>query len=234
MLVDGGEALTQPAREKWQSNLPSEVDFWRQMIDGTFPNPEWVAGLRIRIAGEHEFPWHLRQYVTGGAARIVDVGAGPATTLGPNGAPCPVEIIPIDPLADTYGELLRQAGMKCWNPTRLGEGERLSELGLGIFDLVYSRNALDHAYDPLLVIREMVAACKPGGTAYFEGSVNESVKQHADGLHQWNFMPLDTGDLVIWQPDNKAMSLRAALGNGVAVKARGFAWYQVEVKRHRP
>jgi SAM-dependent methyltransferase len=203
------------------------------MISGTFPNPDWVAGLRKRIAGEHEFPRHLRQYFTGGAARILDVGSGPATTVGPNAAPCPVEIIPVDPLAETYRELLRQAELKCWNPTRLGEGERLSELGLGTFDLVYSRNALDHAYDPLLVIREMVVVCKPGGTVYFEGSVNESVKQHAHGLHQWNFMPLDTGDLVIWQPDNRALSLRAALDDGAAVKAGGSDWYQVEVKRRQ-
>jgi hypothetical protein len=61
------------------------------MIGGTFQIRNGVAGLRIRIVGEHEFPWHLRQDVTGGAARILDVCAGPATTLGPNAAPCPVE-----------------------------------------------------------------------------------------------------------------------------------------------
>ena len=214
-------------RDRWQEHLPEEVEFWRQMIDGTFPNADWVAGLRKRIAGEHEFPGHLRGYLNG-AARVLDVGSGPATTLGPLDG---VEIVAIDPLAETYSSLLQKHGLPPWNPTRLGEGERLSALGIGTFDLVYSRNALDHAYDPLLVIKEMVAVCKPTGTVHFEGSVNESVKQNAHGLHQWNFMPLDTGDLVIWQPDNKAVSLRAALGDGVTVKAAGSHWYQVEVKR---
>jgi SAM-dependent methyltransferase len=219
------------AYDKWQANLPSEIEYWQQIIRGTFPNPEWVAGFRKRLAGEHEFPRHLRPYLNARSARILDVGSGPATTLGPIEAPCPVEIVPIDPLAETYGKLLRDAGLRCWNPTRPSEGERLSELGLGTFDLVHSRNALDHAYDPLRVIKQMMAVCRPGGTVYFEGSVNESVKQNAHGLHQWNFMPLDTGDLVVWRPDNNAMSLRAALGHEVTVKAAGSNWYQVEVRQ---
>jgi hypothetical protein len=151
------DTVTVVARENWQANLPEEIEFWRQMIGGTFPNQNWIAGLRHRIAGKHQFPGHLKRYLTPGAAtRILDVASGPATTIGPVDAPSPVEIVAIDPLAETYTELLHKAGLQCWNPTRLGEGERLTELGLGTFDLVHSRNALDHAYDPLRVIREML------------------------------------------------------------------------------
>src|SRR5215475_10525269 len=93
-----------------------------------------------------------------------------------------------------------------------GEGEHLSGLDLGLFDLVYSRNALDHAYDPIRVTREMTKLCQTSGSVFFEGNVNESCREYGVGLHRWNFMPVDNGDLVVWQMDKTAMSLRSALG----------------------
>jgi SAM-dependent methyltransferase len=219
------------AREQWQAALPEEVEFWRQIISGKFPNQEWVDEMRRRVAGDYPFPGHLAAHLPDRACRILDVGSGPATTIGPVGAPPHIEIIAIDPLGDAYGKLLQEAGLTPHLRTLQGEGERLSELGLGLFDLVHSRNALDHAYDPIRVIREMLAVCKPDGVVWLEGSVNESVKQNGDGLHQWNFMPLDNGDLVVWQPDNQATSLQSALGDSVHVKASGHDWYKVEIRR---
>jgi hypothetical protein len=116
--------------------------------------------------------------------------------------------------------------------TRKGQGERLSELELGLFDIVYSCNALDHAYDPLMAIRQMVAACKPVGAVVFEGNTNEAVRQRNQGLNQWNFMPVENGDMMVWQMDKTAVSLRHALGNEVLVQARGDRWYRVEITHH--
>jgi hypothetical protein len=56
------------------------------------------------------------------------------------------------------------------------------------------------------------------------------VTQNGQGLHQWNFMPLDNGDLVIWQTHKLAVSLRRALGETVNVKASGDVLYRVEIK----
>jgi len=52
----------------------------------------------------------------------------------------------------------------------------------------------------------------------------------AQRLHQWNFMPLDNGDLVIWTPDYTAYSLRAALDGMASVDARNNKWYCVEIR----
>lgn len=220
-----------PTRQRWESALPSEIEFWRRIIDGTYPNPEWVADMRRRMSDEYAFPLHLAAFVNRErVTRILDVGAGPQTVVGQAGAPGPIEITAVDPLADVYNDLLTEHGLKPRVPTRNGEGERLSELGIGLFDIVYSRNALDHAYDPLTAIRQMIAVCKPEGIVMLVGGVNESLNEHGDGLHQWNFMPLDNGDLVIWQPDNRAISLRSALGGDVHVTASGHDWCQVKIR----
>jgi SAM-dependent methyltransferase len=227
--------VTGEAQEKWKKALPSEVDFWQQMIGGTFPNKDWIAGLRQRLAGQTPFPEHLRKYMpTHGCVRLLDVGAGPATVIGLQGAPQDLEIVAIDPLADTYNDLLAKQGLVPAIRTRRGEGERLSELDLGTFDLVYSRNALDHAYEPLKVIREMLSAAKTTGAVFFEGAVNEGCTQSYVGLHQWNFMPTEDGDLIVWQKNNNAHSLRARLGDNFQVRAHAVGanreWYQVEIK----
>jgi hypothetical protein len=86
---------------------------------------------------------------------------------------------------------------------------------------------------PVAALRQMAAVCRHEGVVCFAGRVNESLKEQGEGLHQWNFMWLDNGDLVIWQPDNRAMSLRLALGDGVRINASGQDWCQVEVHHVR-
>jgi SAM-dependent methyltransferase len=69
-----------------------------------------------------------------------------------------------------------------------GHGEKLLEkFRPDQFDLVYSSNALDHSYDPLLAIRQMLTAVKPGGYVYLWHFANEGLHESYHGLHQWNF-----------------------------------------------
>jgi SAM-dependent methyltransferase len=218
--------------ERWRVALPSEVDFWRGIIYGTFPNREWVNDMKARVRGITPFPEHLLRYLEGktGSARILDVGSGPVTVL--SGVRDGIEVVAVDPLADDYNRLLDKKGLVPRIRTLRGDGEKISELGLGLFDLVYSRNALDHSYDPIRAIREMLKVCSPAGFVFFEGETNESIREHGIGLHQWNFLPVDNGDLIVWQMDKEALSLRHALGEGADVKASGKQSYQVEIKRH--
>jgi 2-polyprenyl-3-methyl-5-hydroxy-6-metoxy-1,4-benzoquinol methylase len=217
-------------REDWASRLPEEAEFWRKLIFGTYPIKDWVYEVRQRVAGTFPFPDSCVRYLNADKTRILDVGAGPASILCPDMAPRYVEVVAVDPLADTYNQLLAEAKLQPRVRTQRGEGERLSELNLGKFDLVYSRNALDHSYDPIRVIKEMVKVCAPAGVVFFEGAVNESLNEKGQGLHQWNFMPVDNGDLIIWRPDNTAYSLRSALEGLAQVKARGNKWYNVEIR----
>ena len=218
------------AHSRWEAGLPDEIEFWRQILNGTLPNADWVAGVRGRVAGQTPFPVDLIPHLKSGSiTRILDVGSGPVTTICPT-APSAIEVIATDPLADVYNKLLDENELRPSTRALRVDGEHLSEFGLGLFDIVYSCNALDHTYDPVRVIREMVTVCNQDGVVFFVGHVNESVTQNGQGLHQWNFMPLDNGDLVIWQAHKLAVSLRCALGETVNVKASGDVLYRVEIK----
>ena len=88
-------------------------------------------------------------------------------------------------------------------PTRTGHAEKLAELfPPASVDLAHMRNALDHCYDPLQVIRGAMAVLKPGATFWISTIRNEAVNEGYQGFHQWN---IDTpgGRMVIWRPGSE-------------------------------
>jgi hypothetical protein len=39
------------AHSRWEAGLPDEIEFWRNILNGTYPNADWVArgtGTRSR------------------------------------------------------------------------------------------------------------------------------------------------------------------------------------------
>jgi len=216
------------AKQTWAAELPSELAFWKSIIDGTHPDKDWVASFDRRLRGADEFQGHLTRYlVSNGTTRILDVGAGPVTSLSrPSGHR--VEIVAVDPLTDAYNALLDTHMRLPFTRTLKGDGETLSSLGLGQFDIVYSRNALDHSYDPVRAIDEMTEVCREGGVVFIEGHINEALTGGYEGLHQWNFMPCD-GDLIIWNKANEATSLRARVKADVMATNHGQRWFSAVI-----
>lgn len=186
----------------WDSHLSDEIGYWESMIAGTFHNKDWVSGFRRRAAGIDIAPPHLHQYL-GNGSRVLDVGSGPATVLGGflNGES--IDITAVDPLANKYMDLYAKHGITPLIKPIYGEAENLRKTVDGNFDFVYSRNALDHSYDPMKSIQEMIDVCTSGGVVFFENVINEGYNENYKGLHQWNFMHA-SGDLVIWKHDGSA------------------------------
>jgi SAM-dependent methyltransferase len=189
-------------KDVWDAHLNDEVGYWQSMIAGTFHNKDWVAGFRRRAAGIDIAPLHLHEFLTSGQ-RVLDVGSGPATVLGGVLNGTPINITAVDPLANQYMELYSAHEITPLVKPIYGEGERLSQIVSGKYDFVYSRNALDHSYDPMKAIQEMIEVCADGGVVFFENVVNEGYNENYKGLHQWNFMHA-SGDLVIWKHDGSA------------------------------
>ena len=153
-------------------------------------------------------------------ASILDVGAGPATTVGCRFPGMRLEVVAVDPLADRYDELLDDAGVVPPVRTERLEGERVGErFGEGRFDIAYSRNALDHAVDPVEIIRQMVAVVRPGGFVLLRHARNEAVSQDYVQLHQWNFDERG-GDFVIWRTDGETNMTRELAGAATVVCRR--------------
>ena len=207
----GWRTRSDPVRGRRRA-LREELDYWRQWLatrGGKWPE-EYAH--RFDPSAEIDDPT-LREVVASLPQRdvsILDVGSGPASTVGCTFPGKTIVLVPVDPLAAKYDRLLRQAGMSAPVRVSRADGERLREkFGLGRFDIAYARNSLDHAVDPQLVIENMLAVVRVGGHVVLRHVRNEAVRQRYVQLHQWNFTR-DDGRLIVWRPGQRT-DLTAAL-----------------------
>jgi SAM-dependent methyltransferase len=216
-------------RERWERALHTELGFWDRVLgdraaverrDSLRPDHAWSEDpLYARIA----------ELLPEGNVRVLDVGAGPATVVPKLHPGRTFHITALDPLADEYDALLDAHGIEPPVRTRRGSGEDLLDVvEPGSFDLAHAVNSVDHAYDPGLVVRNMLLAVKPGGLVLLRHERNEAVNEHYRGLHQWNFDASDDGrDLVVWRPGTRRNLSRelAGLGSGeVTLEGGWIVW----------
>jgi SAM-dependent methyltransferase len=130
--------------------------------------------------------------------RIIDVGAGPLTTLGKRIPGKRLELHATDALGHYYARLTRSMGIRPLVPTRRCHGEDLDLVfPANYFDFAYARNALDHCHDTPRVISNMLWIVKPGGWVILRHRENEAVWANYRGLHQWNFEERG-GETYLW------------------------------------
>lgn len=187
--------------ERWAASLDEELGFWWRWLRNkgdTWPE-DYKRRIDPRSALQPELHRHISARV-GARVRILDVGSGPLTAIGKRWRWRRVSITAVDPLADRYAALFARLGLN--PPVRpiQGEAERVAELlPHGSFDLAFAANSLDHGYDPLRSIRQMLQLVKPGSKVVLDHMVNEGERMRYANLHQWNFRA-DDGRLVIWRP----------------------------------
>jgi SAM-dependent methyltransferase len=207
----------------WRTRQNSEVDFWAGWLVGAPGTEEWTSDRDSRLDPETEIRDPLvRAELEGNPAEeisILDVGAGPVTALGFRYPGKTLTIVPVDPLADEYERLLRDAGLDPPIRTILVAGEALLEhFGSRRFDIAYAVNALDHSADPFTIISNMVAVVRVGGVVILRHKRNEGESALYGGLHQWNFDAVD-GSLLVW---NNAVEMN--VGSALEGRALTTAW----------
>ncbi|MCH7792237.1 MAG: methyltransferase domain-containing protein [Planctomycetes bacterium] len=196
--------LSRAARQRrgWDAGLSGENEFWTRWLQGRGLTES--EDYRRRIDATTEILEHLKPLIeapVGSRVDVLDVGAGPLTAVGAVWPGCELRVTAVDPLAVQYNQSLDRLGIIPPVRTQFGEAEHLlDQFQPESFDLVYSRNALDHSYDPMLGVSNMFALARVGGVVRLEHSVNEGRNQRYRGLHQWNF-DVQEGRFVIW---NKA------------------------------
>ena len=228
--------MTTNGRTTWKSNLGEEVQFWRSLFDRSCPNAAFVNVFHDRVANDRPFPPHLERlvrHVESDVVRVLDVGAGPLTQVGAIHPKLRVEITAIDPLADEYAGLFREFGLVPRVRTRKGHAERLTDLfSENSFHLVYCRNALDHSYDPLSGIRQMIEVCMPGCYCWLQHAVNEGQNQRYRGLHQWDFRPDGTDLAMYGKLEDATVRLSHEIGGLATVEAEGKKWCTVQIRKN--
>jgi SAM-dependent methyltransferase len=186
----------------WRARKRSEVDFWADWLAGAPGTEQWASDREARLDPDTEIrDLVVRAELERTPAReisILDVGAGPVTWLGFRYPEKTLTIVPIDPLADDYDRLLRDAGLEPPIRTIKVAGEELlAHFGSRRFDIAYATNSLDHSADPSTIISNMVAVVRPGGVVILRHKRNEGEQARYGGLHQWNFDVVDDR-FVLW------------------------------------
>jgi len=179
-------------KNQWENDLPSEVSFWEDWI--RFKGLHWKKDYKARLDSNSRLQNFFKKYLnkTIPKNKILDVGAGPLTKINKKCNLTKLEIYPIDPLADEYNMLLKKYGIKPLIKTKRLEGEKLTEkYNINTFDITNSRNAIDHAYDPLKVIEEMIKVTKRGGYIILQVAIKEGSYHDWEGLHNWDFFLKD-------------------------------------------
>jgi SAM-dependent methyltransferase len=182
---------------KWREGLPNEVSFWVNWLEG---RTKYAEDRALRLSSNRPFPWWAKPLVPAHVkkVRVLDVGAGPVTAMGDVWNDREVTVVPVDPLADAYAELLQRYSITLPTATIKGTGEKLVEqFGENSFHFAYACNCLDHALDPVECYRQMLAVLKPGCSLVTYHESNEAERQNYEGLHQWNFSVRESR-LVVW------------------------------------
>ena len=187
---------------KWGKGKQKEINFWSEWIKTK--GLEWPQDYLNRLDPNLPFQDYLTKYLPEGPeVSILDVGAGPLTALGKKLQGYKIRLTAVDPLANEYGEILKKFRITPFVRTQYCEVERLSEMfSPNSFDLVCIFNALDHCYEPVEGIKQMLYVLKKGRFIFMSHFTNEAEKESYDGFHQWNFCK-EKNHFVIWNIDSK-------------------------------
>lgn len=224
-LLEQADPLALRAFETWLGGISEEIRYWRSYIEtrgGDYPD-DFVFRLREdsyvdeRDGGLAE----ALEAIAADEVTLLDAGSGPLTNLGKRLRRKKLRLYPCDPLADAYGWLLEQSGVRPPVPTLFADVENLSMyFSQDSFDGVHCCNALDHSYDPLGGILEMLKVVKPRGFIQLGHFENEAEHERYGGLHQWNFTER-AGDFVMWNRRTE-LSLRQTGAEMLDVLTRRF------------
>ncbi|HEY3716634.1 MAG TPA: methyltransferase domain-containing protein [Jatrophihabitantaceae bacterium] len=184
----------------WAGALDEETAFWRSWF--ATKGSEWPDDYRFRLDPESQIQEQITKYLDGigHSVRILDVGAGPLTFVGKRWSGHDLNLTAVDALADKYDALLAEFEITPPVRTRNCDSEKLTQVfDENSFEVAYALNTLDHSYEPIRAIRQMLAVVRPGGIVLLQHYPNEAENEAYSGLHQWNFDWID-GDCVLWRP----------------------------------
>ena len=174
-------------REQWSSGIDSEINFWTRWIQTR--DLSWPDDFKYRSDSIAELKGLARRYLEDfqRTPKVLDVGAGPMTALGKMLKGRFIDLIAVDALSNLYDQLPFPEGLPPLR-TQKCETEKLHEkFAADTFDVAHAQNTLDHSYDPVTAIRQMIEVTKPGGFIITTHAANEALNENWHGFHQWNF-----------------------------------------------
>lgn len=174
-------------RLKYKVNYASEVFYWWYMLSLDYTNGELsksfdFQNLLLKCIEKYNFK----------NPQVLDVGSGPRGLLNKGAIEKKYTLINADPLAEFYNLLLdKYFPNTSFRPVKFF-GEKLTDsFEESFFDIVVSKNALDHAISPKKCINEMLKVLKGKGLLILVGAIKEGTNQKWRGLHKYDFFIKD-------------------------------------------
>lgn len=202
--------------QRWLDGVPSELTYWNNdMLNkgGIFCSGFPTATSKDRLFNlEEDLP--AESY--GKDYKVIEVGSGPYGSCGFITDKVNLNLVAVDPLASAYKILKAKYGIDNGLKLETGFVELLNhKYAENTFDMVYMRNALDHCFDPIFGLYQLLYICRIGGKVVLMHDENEAEHANYEGFHQWNLSCRD-GVFKIWRPGIK-YDVAAILGNMVEV-----------------
>jgi glycosyltransferase involved in cell wall biosynthesis len=191
-----------------------EMDWWEEILKPG-NRVDWMEDAINPERRNRQLPPRLIDFIDGmklnHTPRVLDVGSGPLSPLAWAVDHKLIDVIAIDPLAEIYGGILQKFNIDYPIKPLKGCGERVAEMfEKGYFDVVFTRNAIDHSDSPNDCVKNMVAVLKDGGILYMEGFENEGTRNNWQGLHRWNLRHKQ-GNLICVDTSGKKTNITKTL-----------------------
>jgi SAM-dependent methyltransferase len=212
-------ARSDPAH-RWRGGLEHELEFWDRWF--ATKGLDWPDDYRARLGSETSLQPELvalLQPIPDRELRLLDIGAGPLTTLGKRMEGRQLSIVATDALGDQYAKLFERYGVPAPAVRTIAcAGEELADrFPPKHFHLVYAQNSLDHSIDPMRIIRGAVRLARSDGYVVLVHYLREAERETYNGLHQWNF-ELRDGKALLWRPGTR-YELAGELAEAASVTA---------------
>ena len=147
---------------------------------------------------ERIFPQFLLPYIRQFQERdktpveTLDIGCGPISVLRWGVLQGLLHVTAVDPLLDMYQIILERHGLatlpaiSCQRELNICGEEITTVLAPEAFDIIFTRNAIDHAEDPVALVGQAGACLRAGGILVLDFNTREGSRQNWQSLHQFD------------------------------------------------
>lgn len=191
--------------ENWKSGIKHEIAFWDRLFatNGRCGGNPDVYKYRM----DPKCPFQLSDDLENVNSKIIDVGSGPYSRIGFYIGGKKLDVTLTDPLAAVYRAIGKKYNVTYPLEVQTGMVELLHLIyGKSVFDFAHMSNSLDHCFDPVRGIMELLYITKVGGKIILRHSDNEAAHEKYKGFHQWN-LTIHDGKFIIWRPDHKPIDV---------------------------
>ncbi|MHB8348384.1 MAG: class I SAM-dependent methyltransferase [Acidiferrobacterales bacterium] len=181
----------------WLSGLDDEIRDWIIAYE------EWCETAKTKKSGEsfldrnREVQFNFLKNWQETPPKVLDVGSGAFSWIGTKSPAGEISLQACDALADVYAALSKKYNLVPYVNIDFCVVERLLDrYGSESYDYVIMNNALDHSFDAILGIKNLLGVLRIGGTLYLGHFVNEASNGNFNGIHQWD-VDERNGDMVV-------------------------------------